>query len=82
MFSRALAEAAVASSMPRNLSSCRCSCLEQFTPARHFCTFVTPQDSPVYYFQSLMHLFVQCTLIARVTYFLQFSLYRTEIGGN
>jgi len=35
-----------------SLSGCRCSYLEQFTPARHFCTFVdclpvTPQDSRV-----------------------------------
>ena len=40
-----------------SLSSCRCSYLEQFTPARHFCTFVaclpvTPQNSSLHYFLS------------------------------
>jgi len=37
-----------------SLSGCRCSYLKQFTPARHFCTFVacllvTSQDSSFYY---------------------------------
>jgi len=40
-----------------SLSGCRCSYLEQFTPAHHFCTFVaclsvTPQDSSLHYFLS------------------------------
>jgi len=50
-----------------SLSSCRCSYLEQFTPARHFYTFVaclpvTPQDSSFYYFlpQSVAMYTVQC----------------------
>ena len=38
-----------------SLSGCRCSYLEQFTSARHFCTFVacllvTPQDSSLHHF--------------------------------
>ena len=40
-----------------SLSGCRCSHLEQFTPARHLCAFVaclpvTPQDSSLQYFLS------------------------------
>jgi len=40
-----------------SLSGCRCSYLEQFTTARHFCTFVdclpiAPKDASIYYFPS------------------------------
>ena len=40
-----------------SLSGCHCSYLEQFTSARHFCTFiaclpVTPQDSSLHHFLS------------------------------
>jgi len=68
-------------------SGCRCSHLEQFTPARHFCTFVaslpvTPQDSSLHHFlsQSLTMYSARVvtlsfrTLIVHVTYLLTYLL--------
>jgi len=71
----------------QSLSGCRCSHLEQFTSARHFCTFVaclpvTPQDSSLHHFlsQSLI-MYSACalalnvildTLIVLVTYLLTY----------
>ena len=66
----------------------RCSYLEQFTPARHFCTFVaclpvTPQDSSLHHFpfQSVtvfsghaVTLVISNTLIVHVTYLLTYLL--------
>ena len=72
----------------QSLSGCRCSYLEQFTPARHFCTFVaclpvTPQDSSLYHFLSqsvtmysarAVTLVIWDTIIVHVTYLLTYLL--------
>jgi len=71
-----------------SLSGCRCSYLEQFTPARHFYTFVacllvTPQDSSLHHFLSqsvtmysarAVTVVISDTLIIHVTYLLTYLL--------
>ena len=72
-----------------SLSGCRCSHLEQFTPVRHFCTFVaclpvTPQDSSLHHFlsQSMTMYYARAVtfvilgiLIGHVTYLLTCSIH-------
>ena len=75
-----------------SLSGCHCSYLEQFTPARHFCTFVaclpvTPQDSSLRRFLSqsvtmyrarAVTLVISDTLIVHATYLLTYLLIAYE----